>query len=999
MLKLICILAVSLLLPGTLLSAQKSTVMPVYELSTSFDIPASRLTGIAALSVQAGETLELDAGGLLIKKVALNDHDLEHALTDGKLTVRIPAQGSLKIDYEAQFRKADQTRSENSRVINNTIDSSGILLTGTWYPRLKDPVRYRLRTVLPNGYEALSEAEQIQKSATDGGVEFLFRFDRPLKGITLIASNRYEVFTDRVNGTEVFAYYFPEDRALAKAFIEQAKKHIARYEAMLAEYPFARFSIAESLHAGGHALPTLAIIEQNVLRLPFIAEASLGHEILHQWFGNGISVDGEKGDWAEGLTTYLADHLTEEQAGRGAEYRKKLLLDYFSFVTPQNEITLREFTRGTDPASRAVGSGKGAMVFHMLKQRLGEETFMKGIRRFLSGTGRPAATWDDIRTALEAQSGTDLSAYFQQWLDGKGLPELTAQNPAVKRSGSQFEVSLSLEQQGKPYALELPAVISLGTGGSKKEMLKLDAGEKKAVTILTENEPRMVLLDGGYDVARKLTPAETPPVINTLLGDPAPVVVLPLSSKEVYAPVIAHLKARGGREKEAAGLPHDVIASSSLVVLGNDNPVVDRLFGRVEALPGEFTLISRKNPWNRDKVIIVVSAASPVGAEAAITKVALYGSFSSLAFDQDGNIMLEKREGSQHGIQMELREPAPAIDLSALKTLDDVIRDAAEKKIIYVGEYHDQHAHHAVQLQVIKSLSEGQKKVAIGMEMFQRPFQKALDDYIAGDIGEREFLKKTEYFSRWVFDYNLYKPILDYARERKIPVVALNLKREIVDKVSKTGLDSLSDEERKDVPPQMDFSDDAYRERLRAVFAQHRGQNEKNFDNFYQSQILWDETMAMSIDEFMRKNPEHTMVVIAGGGHLSYGSGIPKRSFRRNGLPYSIILNDSPADKGIADALILPPALEGVAAPKLMAMLKMENDRVVVADLPEESISKKAGVRVGDVIESLDNEKVLTVEDIKLQLFYKKQGEILKVKVLRKRFFGSDQEVEIAVKL
>ncbi len=139
-----------------------------------------------------------------------------------------------------------------------------------------------------------------------------------------------------------------------------------------------------------------------------------------------------------------------------------------------------------------------------------------------------------------------------------------------------------------------------------------------------------------------------------------------------------------------------------------------------------------------------------------------------------------------------------------------------------MGEYHDRFAHHNVQLQVIKSLHQKDPKLAIGMEMFQRPFQKTLDDYLGGAIDEREFLKQSEYFKRWVFDYNLYKPILDYARAEKIPVVALNLTREIVEKVSKSGMDALSDDEKKALPLQMDFSDDDYRGRLKQVFSQHK---------------------------------------------------------------------------------------------------------------------------------------------------------------------------------
>ena len=86
------------------------------------------------------------------------------------------------------------------------------------------------------------------------------------------------------------------------------------------------------------------------------------------------------------------------------------------------------------------------------------------------------------------------------------------------------------------------------------------------------------------------------------------------------------------------------------------------------------------------------------------------------------------------------------------------------------------------------------------MEMFQRPFQQVLDNYVGGKISERTFLKRSEYFKQWGFDYNLYKPILDFARAERIPVIALNQRREIVDKVAKNGLDSLSEEEKKDIP-------------------------------------------------------------------------------------------------------------------------------------------------------------------------------------------------------
>ena len=258
--------------------------------------------------------------------------------------------------------------------------------------------------------------------------------------------------------------------------------------------------------------------------------------------------------------------------------------------------------------------------------------------------------------------------------------------------------------------------------------------------------------------------------------------------------------------------------------------------------------------------------------------------------------------------------------------------------------------------------------------MFQRPFQGILDGYIAGRIDEKEFLKKSEYFKRWGFDYNLYKPILDFAREEKIPLVALNIRREIVAKVSKSGLDSLSDEEKREIPQQMDFSDNEYRDRLMKVFKMHQNTKDRNFDFFYQSQILWDESMAQSIDEFLKRILIIRLLCLRGSGHIQYGSGIPKRTFRRNGHEYAVILNDDDTAKNIADYIFYPQSMEGVTAPKLMVSLKEEHGTVIIEGFSENSVSEKAGLKAGDMILSIDSELIDRVEDMKIHLFYKKKG-------------------------
>ena len=161
-----------------------------------------------------------------------------------------------------------------------------------------------------------------------------------------------------------------------------------------------------------------------------------------------------------------------------------------------------------------------------------------------------------------------------------------------------------------------------------------------------------------------------------------------------------------------------------------------------------------------------------------------------------------------------------------------------------------------------------------------------------------------------------------------------------------------------------------------------RSSEDKDFNLFYQVQILWDETMAESIYDFLNVNPDYQMVVLAGNGHLVYGYGIPKRAFRRNGFPYSTILNDE-EDGDDAAFLLFPEALEATESPKLGILVERGVEEVKINGFSEESIAKRCGLKEGDRIVSLDNNPIGSIEDLKINLLYKEMGDKASVGVLR----------------
>ncbi|HXX81132.1 MAG TPA: ChaN family lipoprotein, partial [Thermodesulfovibrionales bacterium] len=523
--------------------------------------------------------------------------------------------------------------------------------------------------------------------------------------------------------------------------------------------------------------------------------------------------------------------------------------------------------------------------------------------------------------------------------------------------------------------------------------------KKQDFEVLCEEKAEKLVIDGHYDVFRKLTPEETPPVIGRLLNPDKGLIVLPSEGKgDIYSWVVRYFEERGYEAKKSQEVGDEDVKRSPLVILGYDNPVIRRLFGKMDGPSQGLVLTVRQNPFDPSMIIGVVNASSGSEVESAWEKISHFGNSGLVAFKEGKNI--EKKTGeSQQGWDIPLAEPVVGIEVAKTRKLSDIVNSVSGKRVVYVGEHHTSYAHHLTQLETIRGLFRKDPKIAIGMEMFQKPFQQVLDEYIEGTIDEKEFLKSSEYFSRWGFEYTLYRDILTFAREEKIPVVALNIRKEIVDKVSSKGMDSLSDEEKNELPDTMDMSDEEYRERLREVFEQHERSGSRDFDNFYQSQIIWDETMAQSIDEYLRKNPERKMVVIAGSGHLAYKSGIPKRVFRRNGLEYAVLLNDDAVETGVADFVLFPHPANMVSAPKLMVLLSEEEGRVKVKGFPDKSVSEKAGLQKGDVILSLDNELIKGADDIKIFLFYKKQGDTIEVRVLRKRFLFGDREISVKVTL
>lgn len=972
---------------------------PAHNLTVRFDLDKGALSGISEIVLPAGQKTTVSVSGLTILSASVSGKRLPVESGISELDYEQKnAQDVLTIIYEAVFRKLPETDTLTNPgvVMGNLISRDGISLTGGWYPFVSGLAHYRLTAILPKGFEGISEADEIiEKEQTDESRSFTFLFPHPREGISLVAG-AFVVEQERFADIDIYTYFFPEDAALAETYRTATQKYIDLYQNMIGAFPFRRFSIVENILPTGYALPTFTLLGKDVVKLPFIVHTSLGHEILHQWLGNSVYVDDESGNWSEGLTTYLADHNYKEQEGLGWEYRKELLTSFQNYVTEENDFPLSDFSYRKNRASRAVGYGKTAMIFHMLKNLIGEDHFMQALKSFIKQNQFRFASWDDLQHAFEAASNTELNWFFSQWIERPGIPEIGIEDVSLAFRDSRKVLSAKVLQKGPGYRLYVPVTVLMEDG----EITSIYTIDDESVTIEFEidGDPVALIVDSHYDLFRKLSQKELPPVISGVLGDSNRLFVIPEGKDEDYAFAGALFEEMGFTKTSERALSYEDIKDASLIIPGKDTKLAKELFGTVIIPDDDFWFSVKRNPYNPEKEIALMSASSPSDIDSYAGKITHYGKYSTIIFD-NGRTIKKQIEHSSRGIAEDLSLDVVGVHMPNVLDLGGIIERVSNKQIIYIGESHDRFEHHRVQFEIIQALHRSNARIAIGMEMFQEPFQGVLDDYISKTIDEPAFLKKSEYFKRWGFDYNLYRDILHYARAYAIPVIALNTDRDIVAAVSEKGIQALSDEQRGLLPEYIDLSNDEYKERLKEFFEQHGQSSQRNFDFFYQAQIIWDETMAQNLNAYIREHPDYAVVVLAGIGHMAFGSGIPERAFRLNGRPYAIILNGEHPEQGIADYLLYPSELNAPESPQLMVILEERKDGVEISRFSPGSVSEKAGLVKGDLIVSLDGTAVEDIDDIRIFLLNKKKGDTITVTVVRRRFLFGTVTKQIKVTL
>jgi aminopeptidase N len=624
-------------------------------------IPGALVTAPFTLSLNADLNVQAVSGGLKllptgsrVQGTDRGDHDpaslvpvniyrVEGAVGGQELTGEVDYEGV--VNYKVQESGGEYARSFSESP--GLIEERGVYLAGSthWVPRVADAlVTYALTVELPAGWKSVSQGERTLSGAPER-----WSVATPTEEVHLIAAPFTEYSRD-AGAVKAFAFLRKPDQALADRYLDATAQYLEMYRGLLGPYPYSKFALVENFWETGYGMPSFTLLGEQVIRFPFILHSSYPHELLHNWWGNGVFVDLAGGNWCEGLTAYLADHLIAEQRGQGADHRRAILQRVTDYVTPENDFPPSRFLSRHDAVTEAVGYGKTAMVWNMLREKVGDAQFIKALQEFYRDNRFRAASYDDIENSFEAVSGLNLRPFFDDWIKSTGTPELKLEDAAAH--GAHVDITLSQVQPGRLFALDIPVVIATDKGVETRTVSMSPDTARTAASFDLGGAAQRIEIDPQFQVYRRLSPFEIPPSLSKAFGAKKVLIVMSAQSAPLYAG-LAKAWSRDGVEtvmdSELDALPAD----RAVWLFGAGNkfaPVVAealktngasldtaglRTANATYEGAGRSLVAVARHPLNPDSVVIYVSASSEAAADALARKLPHYGKYSWLVFAGD----------------------------------------------------------------------------------------------------------------------------------------------------------------------------------------------------------------------------------------------------------------------------------------------------------------------------------------------------------------------------
>lgn len=688
---------------------------------------------LTVTSETPGVTLTLDRSGVKAEDFGMDREDFRLSADFKQNKYALAFKDEIKGDVSFTVRFSGvihypirQMGEEYARGFSQTpgiIDEKGVYLAGStyWVPWFNTEwISFELTASMPEPWEIVSQGKRTLHEVKDGVRTDRWDSPEPMEEIYLIAA-RFNEYSLPAGATDVMAFLRTPDEALANKYLETTAQYLEMYRKLVGPYPFTKFALVENFWETGYGMPSFTLLGEQIIRFPFILHSSYPHELLHNYWGNSAYVDFKTGNWCEGITAYMADHLISEQRGQGDEYRRATLQKFTDYVNPSNDFPLVKFVTRTNASSEAIGYGKSMMMWNMLRERVGDDRFIKGFQRFYRENKFKAASFNSIRLAFESVTGEDLKQFFGQWVERKGAPELSVSNVTAKqeKSGYRLQFTLKQIQDEDVFVLDVPVAISYE---KKADVTKVAmTGKEQTYEMVVPDRPLMIQVDPQFNLFRKLHYNEIPPSLSKIFGSEEVLILLPSKAEQARLngyKELANTWAADTTKKIEVRMDSDVSElppGKSVWIFGTENAYGKAIQEGIKVYDAELTnesirfartsfprnkvscVISVRHPKNPAAVLVLLSIENKGAVAGLSRKLPHYGKYSYLVFEGTEPTNIAKGEWETVGSPLAARivsaaGPTPAsvfTDLpkrKALATLAPVFSaDRMMKSVRYLA--------------------------------------------------------------------------------------------------------------------------------------------------------------------------------------------------------------------------------------------------------------------------------------------------------------------------
>jgi hypothetical protein len=491
---------------------------------------------------------------------------------------------TLFIDYQGVLYQ-DVAAGEVAGRIHNFemrahIADEGIFLAdGYWYPQPHQTPsgatlsEFTLLASQVSDMKLVASGERDPSLSAQTG-RIAWRAPYPLDRMVLVGGP-HDVHQTEHNGISLNLHLKPSQSHHADGLATAIARNLDRYQPLVGAYPLREFAVVDNFFSSGFAFPAFTLLSSMVIDMGERAQNTHGyfdHELLHSWWGNGIFVDPSDGNWCEALATYGANYYGHVLDGDEDEARR-VRRNYSHFLSRIESS--KDKPLGTyglkDGCGRGIAYNKGAMVFHMLARRMGQDRFWAAMRRFSSDFLGRYAGWDEIRNICEAESGEPLDAFFEQWVRRSGAPQIRVESARFDpRSGT---LSVSLNQTEPFFEVDLPIRLT-SERESVERVVPVEAHVSTRVSFPVDFEPQTVEIDPDYHVFRKIPERHIIPTTATTRGGKALATIsrrgdTPQEYEQARKVFASSFPASAVDRFEVGSIPEGALASRSVLILGD----------------------------------------------------------------------------------------------------------------------------------------------------------------------------------------------------------------------------------------------------------------------------------------------------------------------------------------------------------------------------------------------------------------------------------------------